>query len=263
MRQKKIALSLLVISIFFNVDAYHIRAAFQNNAPKASTEKAEATMRARALTPVVPGRDMTLAFELVSDGKVNAVSFTINFDPTVFKYVSSALGADKPEAAHLAVNAEQTAKGKFGLLVDAIKPFEKGTRQVVTAVFRVADDARPGSHSFTFSPTPTQQGTAATDGRMLKTDYQTAVINIGERKSAIVGRVLDMDWRGLRHAKVVLKKPDGTEKVYLTGTFGTFLFEDLAEGSYTIVVNSRNYSFTPQVVEAKGPFTELRFIEAT
>lgn len=260
MNRKNIAFLLVLVSVFALFEPLGVHAFFQN---KPTSAAAEATVRVRPLGPVLPGRDVVLSFELESSGSVNVVCFTLDFNPAVFTYRSSQLGSDKTATANLAVNAEQTAKGKFGLLVDSLGAFEKGTKQVVTAVFSVAKDARPGPNTFSFSATPTQQGVATVDGRMLKADYVAATVDVGERKGAIVGRILDQDLKGSVHAVVVLKSATGEEKTYRTTSFGTFLFDGIADGTYVIHAKSRNYSFAPINVEHKGVFTALEFVEAT
>ncbi len=260
-QHKSFVVALLAVSMLFGT---HFQPAFgflQNT--KTPSEGAEATIRVKALGPVIPGREAIFAVELVSAGNVVAASFTLNFDPAAFKYVSSSLGVDRPETVNLAVNDQQTSKGKFGMLVDSRVAYEKGTRQIAKVIFAVSPEARSGDYQFFFNDNPAKQGVAAVDGQMLKTDYQTATIKIAEKKSAIVGRVLDQDLRGVRHSTVVLRLPDGTERSYRTGTFGAFLFEDLAEGTYTIEVRNKRYSFGAHSLEAKGAFSVRDFVEAT
>lgn len=260
-KHKSVPIAFLAVIALLAVSSHPVFGFLQNS--KVAGDAAEATIRLKALGPVIPGREAIFAVELVSAGNVVAASFTLNFDPAAFKYVSSSLGVDRPETVNLAVNDQQTSKGKFGMLVDSRVAYEKGTRQIAKVIFAVSPEARPGDYQFFFNDNPAKQGVAAVDGQMLKTDYQTATIKIAEKKSAIVGRVLDQDLRGVRHSTVVLRLPDGTERSYRTGTFGAFLFEDLAEGTYTIEVRNKRYSFGAQSLEAKGAFSVRDFVEAT
>jgi Carboxypeptidase regulatory-like domain/Cohesin domain len=259
-KHKSISVAILAVITFFSTDPKAVFAFLQNSKPAGSGT--EATIRVKALSPVVPGRDAIFAIELVSAGKVVATSFTLNFDAAAFKYVSSSLGADRPETVNLSVNDQQTSKGKFGMLVDSRVAYEKGTRQIAKIVFAVSPEARSGDYQFFFNDTPARQGVAAIDGQMLKTDYETATVKIAEKKNAIVGRVFDQDLRGVRHSTVVLKLPDGSERTYRTGSFGAFIFDDLAEGTYTIEVRNKSYTFAAQSVEAKGAFSVRDFVEA-
>lgn len=255
----RIAALFVVLGSFFCVDSRPAFSFFQAQKPAGS--EYEATIRIKPLGPVVPGREAVFAFELVAAGQVVATSFTLNFDPAAFKYVSSSLGTDRPETVNLAVNDQQTAKGKFGLLIDSRFPYSKGTKQIATIVFAVAPDAKPGDYSFFFNDTPAKQGVAAVDGKMLKTDYQAATIKIGERKKAIVGRVLRADGRGSWHATVSLRLADGSERTYRTGSFGAFIFEGLPDGDYTIIAKSRRHPLESQKITAQNAFTEVNFVE--
>lgn len=261
MKRKTKAILVLIAATLLSLEPYHAYGFLQNTA--ANSKPVEATVRVRALTPVIPGRDVILSLELLSSGTVNVVCFTLNFDPAVFTYRSSQLGADKTATANLAVNTEQTASGKFGLLVDSLGPFGKGTSQIATAVFAVAKDAKPGAYNFFFNETPTKLGVASTDGRMLNAEYETGVIRVSEKKGAVVGRVLDQELRGSRQASVVLKSENGAEKAYRTTSFGTFIFDDMPDGNYVIEIKSRNYSFAPINIKHKGVFTAVEFVEAT
>ena len=263
MNFRKIVSSTLFFVLTLSLTSGQANAYFQNSNRTSAKTKSDARISVKPIGLVSPGRETAMSFELESNGKVNVISFTVNFDPSVFKYVSSSLGSDHPETANLAVNAEQTAKGKFGILVDSAKPFEKGKKQILTAVFKVAPDARPGSYDFSFSAVPTRQGVATTDLEMLKTNYETGSIQVGSPRKAIVGRVLDQEMKGVRHAKIVLKSPDGREKIYVSGSFGYFIFDDLKDGVYTISVSDKNYSFAPRIVEVKETFNIVDFVEAT
>lgn len=77
--------------------------------------------------------------------------------------------------------------------------------------------------------------------------------------SVIVGgKVLTPEGRGLRNALVTLTNQAGESRTVLTTAFGYYRFNEVAAGEvYIISVNSKRYSFAPQIVTVTEKTGEL------
>src|SRR6185369_8732923 len=75
---------------------------------------------------------VSLPINLVANGNENALSFTLNFDPTLLTYKEAILGSGA-SGASLFLNQSQTVAGRVGVAVGmpAGMTFEAGTRQLV------------------------------------------------------------------------------------------------------------------------------------
>ena len=77
----------------------------------------------------------------------------------------------------------------------------------------------------------------------------------------VSGRVLTPDGRGLRNAVVSMTGPDGVVRTATTSSFGYYRFENVEAGpSYVMGVTSRNFRFTPRVVQVTDTLTDVDFI---
>jgi hypothetical protein len=77
----------------------------------------------------------------------------------------------------------------------------------------------------------------------------------------VSGRVLTSDGRGLRNATVTMTDANGVVRTATTSSFGFYRFEGVTVGeSYVMGVSSRNYRFTPRVVQVFDSMTDIDFI---
>ncbi len=82
----------------------------------------------------------TIPVEIVAYGEVCGLSFTIEFDPSIFKNARIDLGKDVPPDAVLTTNTNDADNGRIGILLDSATPVEAGGRKnVITVVFDRAD----------------------------------------------------------------------------------------------------------------------------
>jgi len=97
---------------------------------------------------------------------------------------------------------------------------------------------------------------AATHGRGIWTTAVPTAANV-----TISGRVFgSADGRGLTNAKVVLTGQDGSSRVAITGRLGSYRFDDVPAGAtYTVSVNSRRFTFTPQAITVSDSIGDLNF----
>ncbi len=77
---------------------------------------------------------------------------------------------------------------------------------------------------------------------------------------SVSGRVLTPDGRGLRNAMLLMIDSNGTTRSSRTTTFGYFRFNDVEVGeTYIFQVQSKQFSFAPQVISINEDLTELNF----
>ncbi len=118
-----------------------------------------------------PDAEIAVPIQLLAAGGENTVSFTLNWNPSLLTYVSSALGADVPaEGSTLQRNVTQTGSGVFTALIgrEAGTSFTAGTKAILTVTFRVsASAANAAIAGLTFSDTPTLRKIVASSSEVL------------------------------------------------------------------------------------------------
>jgi hypothetical protein len=249
-------------------------AAAQDAAPKAAVRVKDVQASA--------GRDVTVEIEMESAGDIAAIIFSLNWDPTAFSYVSSALAPGGPQSANLTVNSQpqQTSAGRLGVLIDSGDPFDKGRKTIMTVTFSVLPDAATRDYQFTFGSTPAMMSLSTVKAQLVDTKFTPGTARVkGSGKAqqpaasapqqfvpggrSITGRVLNELRYGIKHAQVIITGPDGNTKTAKTNSFGYFTFDNLPEGSYRINTKTKGYSFGPRTVEASTTPIEAEFMEAT
>lgn len=77
---------------------------------------------------------------------------------------------------------------------------------------------------------------------------------------SISGRVQTLDGSGLINARVTLTDSMGGTRTILTRKRGAFRFDDVEAGAvYIITVNSRRYTFAPQVISVMENLADINF----
>ncbi|HQY68773.1 MAG TPA: carboxypeptidase regulatory-like domain-containing protein, partial [Pyrinomonadaceae bacterium] len=214
-------------------------------------------------TAGVAGQQVTVSFQLDSQGDESSASYTVNYNPAVLTYVSSALGTGVPTGSNLGTNVSQTGSGRLGILVDSTNTYAAGTRQMVTVTFAIAGTATAGVYPITFSSTPTPQSVSSAGGALLATTYENGNVTITVSAAGVLvaGRVLTSDGRGLRNATVTLTDSHGNRRTAITSSFGSYRFEDVEAGdTYIIAVNSRRYRFATRVVNVTDSLSDVDFV---
>lgn len=136
-----------------------------------------ATIRARNVTATA-GREVTLELDLDSNDDVTVMVFSLEFDPAVFTYVSSKISPGTPKSAVLTVNAEQTAAGRLGAMLDSAEAFAAGRKPVMTVTFRVAADAPVRDHQIIFSSKPARQSVSTIKTQLVNTTFEPATVRV-------------------------------------------------------------------------------------
>lgn len=79
---------------------------------------------------------------------------------------------------------------------------------------------------------------------------------------SVSGRVASSDGMGVANATVTLTNGSNVTLKFITGTFGYFNFDGVPTGNYTVSVQARRFTFTPQNVQITGNVANLNFIAA-
>jgi hypothetical protein len=214
-------------------------------------------------TTASAGQTVTVTFQLDSQGDEASTSYTVNWNPAVFTYVSSAAGAGVPTGTNLGVNTSQTANGRLGVLLDSTNTYAAGTRQMLTLTFTVAANAPVGTYPVTFSSTPTAQSVSSAQGALLATTYENGTILIGATSAGVTigGRVTTASGQGLRNATVTMTDEAGHRRMTTTGSFGIYTFGDVEAGrTYIMSVTSRRYRFAARPLNVTDTLTDVNFI---
>ncbi|MEQ1606379.1 MAG: Calx-beta domain-containing protein [Pyrinomonadaceae bacterium] len=220
---------------------------------------------ARAIRAVAPtvrgGESVTVSLQLESQGDESSAVYTMNFDPKVFTYVSSALGEGVPAGSYLGVNA--TEPGKLRLLIDSTNAYIRGSRQMATVTFAVSPDADAGEYPLTFNRTPADESVSDAKGGLVATDFEDGTINVTSKsqRAIVSGRVLDANGRGIRNATVSITDVKGGRRTTFTGSFGDYVFDEVETGkNYTIRVSNKRYRFAQRVINIADMLGNIDFV---
>jgi hypothetical protein len=102
----------------------------------------------------VKGLNITVPIILQSQGNENGIGFSVNFDPTVLKYVSTAKGS-ADSSSSLLVNTNQAASGTVGVLValQAGSSFTNGAQEEIAKLtFTALNSVSNGALAFVNGP---------------------------------------------------------------------------------------------------------------
>ena len=221
----------------------------------------EATSRIIRAVDVVgfPGQNVTVQFEMDSQGTEASASFASNWNPAVLNYVSTAMGNGVPAGTNLSLNATQRGDGRLGVLLDSTNTFAAGTRQILTMTFAVPANAPGGTYPISFSGSPTAQSISNEQGALLGTTFESGNVVI-RSESTVSGRVTTPGGQGIRGARVTISDPNGVQRSFVTGSFGAFVFEGVTPGrNYVLSVTAKRYRFQSRVVSVMDSLSDINF----
>jgi uncharacterized protein (TIGR03437 family) len=150
----------------------------------------------------VAGGTASAPIQLISPGNVNAIGFSIQFDPTVLTNAQAMAG---PEAsnAQLQINDSQLAQGRLGLILalSAGQQFAAGARHIVTVNFNIAANASVTSTPITFVNQPTPMEVSDSNANLFPAAFIAGNVSITQGVEADVsprpggnGSVTITDW---------------------------------------------------------------------
>jgi hypothetical protein len=127
----------------------------------------------------VKGLTMTLPINLQAQGNETALAFSLNFDPTVLRYLSATKGSAASSAA-LYVNANQAASGNLAIVLclpAGGSHFNAGLDEIAQVTFEAIATAT--SNSVTFADQPVLRSISDTNATELTANYvgNSVVIN--------------------------------------------------------------------------------------
>jgi len=118
----------------------------------------------------------SLAFDLDARGNENAISFSLNFDPRQWRFVSARAGADAGEASVM-INDYEATSGRLGLVIalPAGQSLMAGARRIVTvnfdSLFGNRGDHRLAAGSIGFGDYPAPREVADVEANTLPTIF--------------------------------------------------------------------------------------------
>jgi photosystem II stability/assembly factor-like uncharacterized protein len=211
-----------------------------------------------------PGDQVIVSYQIESQGNERSMSFTANFDPSIFSSPVAALGDGTPAGATLNTNVTQVENGRLGFLLVGASDFAAGSRQVMTVRFNVATSAPAGPASLSFGTVPNSLFVVDGDGVSLPVAFQPGSVQIGATGGdvEISGRVVSPDEeRGIRNAVVTLIGPGGFRRTATTSSFGTYRFDEVPRAaSYTLTATSKRYRFSARVIVANDSLNDVDFV---
>jgi hypothetical protein len=132
-----------------------------------------------ALVPISQGTESnSIAVELAATGNVNALGFSVAFNPALVRFVGASLGSGASGAAFVQ-NTNQSASGEVGFLVGKLAPatFAAGTQQLVTLNF--APVLYSNTTALVFGDTPIARQVVDTNTDALSATYVNATLAVG------------------------------------------------------------------------------------
>lgn len=101
---------------------------------------------------------------------------------------------------------------------------------------------------------------AGDQGVRIDTIFGTACTTTAAGVS-VSGRVQVETGQGLVNATVIITDGDGFTRTVKTGSFGYYRLDDIPAGAtYVVSVDSRHYTFTPQVINVTDNLTDINFV---
>jgi len=132
------------------------------------------------------GGTTDVSIVLQSQGDENAVSFNLNFDPTILSVVDATPGSDVNVSAGATFNySGGSGSISVNLALPSGQTFTAGTCQLATIRFKAADNAPPGDAPLNFNLASQVLDTSAT---VLPASFRSGAVTI--RRPSLVARVL-------------------------------------------------------------------------
>jgi hypothetical protein len=125
----------------------------------------------------VKGLTFTVPVTLQSQGNENGIGFSVNFDPTVLKYSSTAKGSAATSST-MNVNSNQAASGKVGVLLAlaAGNNFATGVQEIAKLNFTALNSAT--NNAVTFSGQPVLLAISDPSANELSANYTNGTVTI-------------------------------------------------------------------------------------
>jgi hypothetical protein len=188
---------------------------------------------------------ITVPVLLQANGNENAVSFSVNFDPTVLAYANVGIGSGATRGS-LFINTNLVASGKLGVILalPSGSVFSAGTQEVVSVAFNITT-TQAGSSAVTLGNQPTLSQLSDVEASILAANYAGATVTIAAA-----------DFEG-----DVTPRPNGDKNVTLT--------DWVQEGRYVARLDNpagaseyQRADCAPQSTRGDGAITVLDWVQA-
>ena len=209
------------------------------------------------------GQQAVVQVQVDSQGNETSIAFSFAYNQAVLTNPVVTLGNGVPAGADIGTNTASSAQGLIGVLVSSTNAYATGTRNVATITFTVAPGAQLGIYPVSLGNAPTNISMANTTGGLLTVVPVNGSVQVGSTAAGVEvsGRVVTPEGRGIRNAQVVITDTAGNRRVATTSSFGIYRFEDVAAGAtYTVSVASKQFRFTPRVIQIVDNLSDFDFV---
>jgi hypothetical protein len=192
---------------------------------------------------------MLVGVDLTAQGDETGVAFTLNFNPVEIGPPTNVSLGSGASGATLTTNLSDAAAGRIGILVDKppSQPFAAGSRRLVTITFTVGPSA-PTATTITFDGSLVANEVVNGSAATVPTTFTNGSISLlppTAARVAISGRVSAADGSPIRNAQLTLRADDGTTRLVVTNSFGTYRIDSVEVGRmYVLTVSRKGYVFT-------------------
>ncbi len=216
------------------------------------------------------GATITVPILVDAEGDETGYSFTLDYDPNILTNTAVLAGDVGGTRAFVIGDAPNNGVPK-GKTTFSLRNFTGGPNgnavptgngQVLVRVqFTVNAGAMPGTTPLTFSGSPTPNSVTNANSQLLATQFNPGTVTITGPTAAgavISGRVQNGTGRGVANAQIVMTNNRGEKTIARSNGFGYFRFADVPSGeTYTVTVKSKQYKFTPKVINVTQDLTDL------
>lgn len=126
--------------------------------------------------------EFELPIRMLASGSENALSFTLQFDPSLLQFLDAGPGLDAGTGANLVSNTNEAAAGRvgLGLALPAGARFTDGTQDVIHVSFRVAAVSSPVTVPISFGSQPTLRQVADDQARALASVFVGGEVQVNQ-----------------------------------------------------------------------------------
>jgi len=165
------------------------------------------------------GRQLTAAITLDARGDENALSFSLIFNPSQWRLVSTVAGRDARGAALSVNDAESPGRIGLAMALPTGQSFKAGARELVILQFDAVSDAAESPFAIGFGDRPVAREIVAADSRALPANFvnhagvanvSSALIEIRQISPSLFSA--NSDGQGAATAVVLRIGADGTQK---------------------------------------------------
>ena len=200
--------------------------------------------------------------QIPAGSSIESFDFSVFYDPAVLQPASPVGSKVGTLSADCSVLSNSPVSGRVIVSGACPQAITSGSGVLYNLTFTVVGAAnQTSSLSFT-NPANGVNAFEFNNGepRALTTGGQFAVLAPTAAGVSVSGRILTPEGRGLTNAVVKITDSTGSVQYSRSSSLGYFHFENIAAGqTYVFQINSKRYTFAPQVLTIMDNVTELNF----